>query len=195
MERKYFMILAIVAVLSIILLTGCVKNIQKNKEPSNLQEQKPETAAEIPPVFIEATVISLLEKDKAVIQVDKISSEHKIVDCDIMGALYPAPKGGDEITVPFYYGIGPAIIRTVPLSDIGNSNSDQDASSSDVVVSHTIGKVQKQEEDYLVTIIESSLVNETQEEILPGLEEGSKFKAQLYFTCVTDINIYKYELI
>lgn len=89
------------------------------------------------------------------------------------------PEIGDTILVVFYYGTSPAIIRTVPLADVGDSNIDQGASSNDVGSTAPDEIPKKQEGDYLVTTIESSAVDEIQEEILPGLEEGSRFKAEL----------------
>lgn len=184
MKQIYYRILGAIVIIGIVFIVGCF-----------LQEQKSEKMAELPPIYLESTVIFILDKDSATIKIDKISSEHKLVGCDIMGTLYPVPKERDEITVPFYYSTGPAIIRTVPLADVGDSNIDQDASSSDVGAVSPGEISKKQEGDYLVTTIESSAVDEIQEEILSGLEEGSKFKTTIYSSCVPDIQIYKYEII
>lgn len=177
----------------VLALSGCGTQTINTQNSDGFQE----LGAEIPPVSIQATVVSATT-DTATLYIDSIESEYPLLDCLIEDVLYPAPAVGSELTLPFAYGTGHAIVRTVPLPDTKDSNEVRSVTNHDVEDLSPIGwdsKVQFQEGDYLVTLIESPNVDEVHEEVLPGINEGDQLSFVVYFTCVTDITVREYTVI
>ena len=182
----------------LISMSGCnQKQLPQNVEP------KP-AVVKVPTIDIEATVISLsldtniecegkcpgyeYPKDTGVIKIDNILSIHNPNNWELKGI-----KEGNEIKVKFDYSARPAKIRMVPTGRTSTSL----VPASETSVSHipTFAKPIPKEDGYFVYVIESTLVTEDTETILPGLDSGSKFKATVSYSSPIRISVGKYEII
>lgn len=187
MKQKHYLVFEIVAI-CIILISGCIQENQTVK-PDIMQ---------CPTINLEATVISLspdtniecenkcpgyqYPKDTGVIRIDKIISGN-----------YQKLKGieeGSEITVQFDYSSRPAKIRMIPVSE-------EPSNSPEEPVSHvpTFAEPIPRENGYFIYNIETNLVGEETEIILPGLKVGSKFRATINYCSPDMISVGKYEII
>lgn len=177
----------------LILMSGCIqKQLSENVEP------KP-AMVKVPTIEIEATVISLsldtkiegeekypgyeYPKDAGVIKIDNILAIHNPNNWELKGI-----KEGNEVTVKFDYSARPAKIRIVPAG--------KTPPAGETPVSHvpTFAKPIPKENGYFVYVIESTLVTEETETVLPGLDSGSKFKATVSYSSPTRISVGKYEI-
>lgn len=165
MKQAYYWVLGILLV-GITLIGGCVQ--QGPTEPQ---------LTPLPNVEFEGEVVSLSfvggveeegditrPRDTGVVKIDKINSISSDFDWVSAGI-----EEGKEITVQFQYSARPAKIRQVfdPEAPVGSGNE----STVSATISFT------KEDGYFVFSTKSGTIPEDTETILPGLEEGSKFKA------------------
>jgi hypothetical protein len=183
MEKKYYYILGIIAIITLIIVSGCV------------QQGKPEPQMAMSPyVEFETTVVSLsLEdpegytegdeiyrapKDSAVVRIDKIieTGGSSNFDWSAIGI-----EEGEEVSLEFKYSVRPTKIITV----VGETTQSGDT------VSHQIVPTTISFENNYFMFRENG--NSETETILPGLQEGNKFKTKLWKTF--EVKVGKYELI
>jgi len=183
MKQKYYYILGIIAIIGVIIISGCV------------QQGKPEPQIALSPyVEFEATVVSLsLEdpegyyegneiyrapKDSAVIRIDKIikTGGSSNFDWSSIGI-----EEGKEVSLDFKYTVRPTKIITI----VGETTQSGDT------ISHTIVPTEITFEDNFFVFRENG--NSETETILPGLQEGTKFKTKLWKTF--EFKVGKYEII
>jgi outer membrane murein-binding lipoprotein Lpp len=182
----------LIAVLGTILISGCIQE----------QVVKPTISVQVPTIKLEATVISLsldtnieceekcpgseYPRDTGVIRIDRIISVENPNNWDL-----DEIKEGNEITIEFDYSARPAKIRIVPVP------KENDPASSETPISHvpTFANPIPKEDGYFVYVIESPLVAEESETILPGLDVGLKFTGTIGYSSPTKISIGKYEII
>jgi len=184
MQSKYYLIIGIVA---LVIIAGVVWiNLTRNQSES--------LTALSPYVEFEGTVISLSldesgnyyegaeivsdPSDSAVVRIDKIieTGGSSNFDWSSIGI-----KEGKETSLNFKYTVRPTKIITV----VGETTQSGDT------VSHTIVPTKITFEDgYFVFRINGNLGTET---ILPGLQEGSKFKTKLWKTF--EVKVDKYEIL
>lgn len=190
MKEKYYSIFGVMAIIAIILISGCKiqdvpnDNIQK-------QEDKPAIGTMLPYIEFEASVVSLsLDKsvdysegeeinnvpvDSAVVRIDKIiGTGGSNSDWSSMGI-----EEGKEVSLEFKYTARPAKIITV----VGETRQSGD------VISRTIVPTKVTFENNYFVFRENG--NEETEIILPGLKEGSKFKTRFWDTPEGKIGMYE----
>ncbi len=184
MQQKYYWIVGIIAL--VIIASVVWTNLMRTQSES--------AGALLPYVDFEATVISVsldesgnyLEgneivsapEDSAVVRIDKIVETGGSYDFDwaSMGI-----EEGKEVKLNFEYTARPTKIITV----VGETIQDGDT------VSHQIVPTKITFEDgYFVFRVNGNSETET---ILPGLQEGSKFKTKLWKTF--EVKVEKYEII
>lgn len=182
MENKYYWIIGLIAVIGIIFISGCI------------QQQKPQTQmVMLPHIEFEGTVVSLSfvggveeggditrPRDTGIVKIDKINSISSDFDWVSAGI-----EEGKEITIQFQYSARPAKIRQVFDSEAPTSPGNE------TPVSATLSFTK--ENDYFVYSTKSGTITKETETILPGLENGSKFKTRLWMT--SEINVGKYQII
>lgn len=192
MQQKYYWIIGIVitlAVIGIILVYFLsLKNIRK---------PEPQTALS-PYIVLEGTIVSLsLDKSENYYEgseIVNVPSDSAVVRIDRIvetGGSYNfnwASLGieeGKEASLNFKYTVRPTKIITV----VGETAQSGDTAGD--TVSHTIVPTKITFEDgYFVFRINGNLEKET---ILPGLQEGSKFKTILWET--SEVKVEEYEII
>ena len=161
----------IAGIIVLIVIVGAFLIIVPNQSTSPLQ------AEPLPSMEFEGTVISLSlvggeaeggditrPRDTLVVRIDKINSISSDFDWVSAGI-----EEGKEITVQTQYGTRPAKIRKVfdPEAPVSSGNE------SPVSATFSFGI----ENGYFVYSTKSGTITEETEIVLPGLEEGSKFKA------------------
>jgi len=190
MKQKHYLVFEIV-VICIILISGCIQE-NSTAKPDIMQ---------CPTINLEATIVSLspdtniecenkcpgyqYPKDTGVIRIDKIISIDNSANWELKGI-----EEGSEITIEFDYSSRPAKIRMIPALE-ETSNSPEEP------VSHvpTFAEPIPRENGYFIYNIETNLVGEEIEIILPGLEVGSKFRATINYCSPDMISVGKYEII
>jgi len=188
MQQKYYWIIGIVVVLAII-------GIIFTSFPSlkDMGKSEPQMALS-PYVEFEATVVSLsLEgsegyyegdeiyrapKDSAVVRIDKITETGGSSNFDWSSI---GIEEGNEVSLDFKYSVRPTKIITV----VGETTQSGDTVSHQIVPT-TISF----ENNYFVFRENGNSETET---ILPGLQEGTKFKTKLWKTF--EVKVGQYEII
>lgn len=196
MKREYFLILGIIVVLIIvgIVFSGYIQQQFIGGEPA---------IAKYPTIDLEATVVSLspdtniecenecpgyqYPKDTGVIEINKIISIDNPNNWELKGI-----EEDGEITAQFHYSSRPAKIRMIPAL-----NKLQRLIKPETLVSHvpTFAKPIPKEDGYFIYSIESTLVDEETETILPGLKVDSKFRATISYSSPGMISVSQYEII
>ena len=187
MNTKYLTIgiIALIVVGSGIFLFGCTTN----------NPHKTNNLAMSPYVELEATVISVSQEnsegyteggeiyraphDSAVVRIDKIiKTNGSRINWSSIGI-----EEGKEVSLGFKYSVRPTKIITV----VGKTTHSAD------IVSHAIVPTKISfENNYFVFKVTGNSENET---ILPGLEEGSKFKTKLWLKTSAELKVGQYEII
>lgn len=163
--------------------------------PSIKNTEKPESDMAISPyIEFEATVVSAIldesgnylegdeivsaPSDSAVVKIDKIIKTGGSSNFDWASI---GIKEGDEVTLDFSYTVRPTKIITL----IGETTQSGD------VISHAVVPTKITFENNFFVFKENG--NSETETILPGLQEGSKFKTTLWKTF--EVKVGKYEII
>jgi len=179
----------------LLFLAGCTMDGVGNDSQSQNE------MVQVPTITIEATIISLsideniecLEVcpafqyplDIGYIKINKIISVNNPLEWDLVGI-----SENSEIEVKFSYSSRPVKIRLIPASS-------QEPSSSNTTVSHVPSSANPVllEDEFFVYVIESNLVSEVTETILPGFREGSNFNATISYSSSDRIYVGEYVLI
>ena len=185
MQQKYYWFIGIVVL--VIIVSVVLINLKSNQSESA-------ALALVPYVDFEATIISLspdesgnyyegaeivdAPADSAIVRIDRIIEMGGSYNFDwsLMGI-----EEGKETSLNFGYTIRPAKIITV----VGETTQSGDT------VSHQIVPTRITFENGYFVFRENG--NSETETILPGLQEGSKFKARLWQT--PQVKVEKYEII
>ena len=183
MEKKYYYILGLIAIIGAIVISGCVQ--QGKPEPQMAMSPYVEFKATIvslsledPEGYTEGDEIYRAPKDSAVVRIDKIieTGGSSNFDWSSIGI-----EEGKEVSLDFKYSLRPTKIITV----VGETTQSGDT------VSHQIVPTTISFEDNYFIFRENG--NSETETILPGLQEGNKFKTKLWKTF--EVKVGKYEII